>query len=314
MGTWQGQKGQALVERAGTAADEMLVRTLYAEHAGPLLRYALHLTSGDRQRAEDIVQETLLRAWMHPDAIADRPARPWLFAVARNLAVDAYRARRARPHEVGEAALELVPAPDEAERALESWAVADAVKALRPDHRRVLLETYYRGKSVAEAAAAAWRSARYCEITDVLRAPGTQAGTRRTGARTMTELTDCGDIRRALGVYVVGAIDPAERATVDAHLPHCSDCREELAGLAGLPALLGRVPKEDAERLALGSEELEEAPAELLDSLLRQVAARRRARRWRGIAAAAAAAIIAVGGGIVGGAVIVAFAQLAARR
>ena len=138
----------------GPAADEMLVRTLYAEHAGPLLRYAMHLTSGDRQRAEDIVQETLLRAWMHPGAIADRPARPWLFAVARNLAVDAYRARRARPHEVGEAALELVPAPDEADRALESWAVADAVKALRPDHRRVLLETYYRGKSVAEAAKA----------------------------------------------------------------------------------------------------------------------------------------------------------------
>lgn len=120
----------------------------------------------------------------------------------------------------------------------------------------------------------------------------------------MTELTDCGDIRRALGVYVVGAIEPAERAIVDAHLPHCPECREELAGLAGLPALLGRVPKEDAERLALGSDELEEAPAELLDSLLRQVAARRRARRWRGVAAAAAAAIIAVGGGIIGGAVI----------
>jgi RNA polymerase sigma-70 factor, ECF subfamily len=138
----------------GPASDEMLVRALYAEHAGPLLRYALHLTGGDRQRAEDIVQETLLRAWTHPDAIAERPARPWLFAVARNLAVDAYRARRARPPEVGEAALELVPAPDEAERALESWAVADAVKALRPDHRRVLLETYYRGRSVSEAAIA----------------------------------------------------------------------------------------------------------------------------------------------------------------
>jgi len=138
----------------GSASDEMLLRALYAEHAGPLLRYCLHLTSGDRQRAEDIVQETLLRAWMHPDAIANRPARPWLFAVARNLAVDAFRARRARPHEVGEDALELVASPDEAERALESWAVADAVRALRPDHRRVLLETYYRGKSVAEAAIA----------------------------------------------------------------------------------------------------------------------------------------------------------------
>jgi RNA polymerase sigma-70 factor (ECF subfamily) len=136
----------------GPVSDEMLVRTLYAEHAGPLLRYAFHLTSGDRQRAEDIVQETLLRAWLHPDAIAERPARPWLFAVARNLAVDAYRARKARPNEVGEGALELIPAPDEADRALESWAVADALQTLRPHHLAVLLETYYRGRSVTEAA------------------------------------------------------------------------------------------------------------------------------------------------------------------
>ena len=133
-------------------SDEDLMRALYNEHAGPLLRYAMHLMSGDRQRAEDIVQETLLRAWQHPEAIADRPARPWLFAVARNLAIDAYRAKRARPHEVGEAALEVLPGSDDADRALESWAVADALRELRPEHRNVLLETYYRGKSVAEAA------------------------------------------------------------------------------------------------------------------------------------------------------------------
>jgi RNA polymerase sigma-70 factor, ECF subfamily len=133
--------------------DEDLIRALYAEHAGPLLRYATHLMSGDRQRAEDIVQETLLRAWRHPEAIADRPARPWLFAVARNLAIDAYRARRARPHEVGEAALDVLPSSDDADRALESWAVADALGALRAEHRGVLIETYYRGKSVADAAA-----------------------------------------------------------------------------------------------------------------------------------------------------------------
>ncbi len=148
-----GQDGSEAGSPRGPASDEELVRALYTEHAGPLLRYALHLMSGDRQRAEDIVQETLLRAWLHPEAIADRPARPWLFAVARNLAVDAFRARKARPHEVGEGALDLMPAPDEAERALESWAVADAVRSLRPEHRGVLLETYYRGKSVAEAAA-----------------------------------------------------------------------------------------------------------------------------------------------------------------
>ena len=135
------------------SSDEDLIRALYAEHAAPLLRYAMHLMNGDRQRAEDIVQETLLKAWLHPEAISDRPARPWLFAVARNLAVDAYRARRARPHEVGEGALELLSVPDEADRALESWAVADALATLRPEHRGVLLQTYYHGRSVAEAAA-----------------------------------------------------------------------------------------------------------------------------------------------------------------
>src|SRR6266702_1911970 len=117
----------------GPVSDEALVRALYSEHAGPLLRYALHLTSGDRQRAEDIVQETLLRAWLHPQAIVSRPARPWLFAVAKTLAVDAHRARQARPHEVGEAALQLTAVPDSADRALESWAVADALRSLRPD-------------------------------------------------------------------------------------------------------------------------------------------------------------------------------------
>jgi anti-sigma factor RsiW len=120
----------------------------------------------------------------------------------------------------------------------------------------------------------------------------------------MTGLSECNEIRHALGVYIVGAIDPAERSVVDAHLSHCIDCREELAGLAGLPALLGRVPPEDAERLALWGDELEEAPAELLDALLAQVSTRRRARRWRGIAAAAAAAVIAVGGGGLAGAIV----------
>lgn len=121
----------------------------------------------------------------------------------------------------------------------------------------------------------------------------------------MTGLSGCGDIRLALGVYIVGAIEPAERTIVDAHLSHCPDCREELAGLAGLPALLGRVPAGDVERFAeSGAGGLPEPPPELLSSLLRRIAARRRARRWRAITAAAAAAVVAVSGGLAGGAAI----------
>ena len=138
--------------RQERVADEAFIRALYAEHGGALLRYALHLTGGDRQRAEDLVQETIVRAWRHPEALADRPARPWLFAVARNLAVDAHRARQSRPHEVGQAVLETLPATDDADRTLDSWAVAEALASLRPDHRKVIVETYYRGCTVAEAA------------------------------------------------------------------------------------------------------------------------------------------------------------------
>jgi RNA polymerase sigma-70 factor, ECF subfamily len=116
------------------------------------LGYILRLTGGDRQHAEDVVQETLLRAWRHPEALSGRPVRPWLFTVARNLVVDAHRARQARPLEAGEAPLAALPAADDLDRALESWTVAEALADLSPQHRAVLIETYYRGLSVAEAA------------------------------------------------------------------------------------------------------------------------------------------------------------------
>jgi anti-sigma-K factor RskA len=107
----------------------------------------------------------------------------------------------------------------------------------------------------------------------------------------------CRDIRQLLGVYVVGAIDPAERALVDQHLAECQSCRDELAGLAGLPAMLSRVPAEDVERLSLLSlPEAMQPPDELLNSLINKVSAKRKNRMWRSVAAVAAAAVIAAGG------------------
>ena len=121
----------------------------------------------------------------------------------------------------------------------------------------------------------------------------------------MTQKTmDCSAARVSLGVYVLGAIDPAERAQVDAHLTTCRDCRDELAGLAGLPALLARVSKEEAIALAdtsagplpLAEVDAAEPPRELLATVLDLTAARRRRRRWREASlAVAAAAVIAVG-------------------
>ena len=139
---------------SSATSDEALVRAVYEEHGGALFGYVLRLVAGDRQRAEDIVQETLLRAWRHPEALGSGRGslRPWLFTVARNLVVDAHRARMARPHEVADDVLALIPAPDEIDRALVAWQVADALESLSAEHRAVVLETYYRGSTVAQAS------------------------------------------------------------------------------------------------------------------------------------------------------------------
>jgi RNA polymerase sigma-70 factor, ECF subfamily len=135
--------------------DAEVLRDVYAAHAPALLAYARSLTGGDRTRAEDIVQETFTRACRHPQALdPDRGSpRPWLFTVARHVAVDAHRARAARPIEVGDAPLALIPAPDDdIDRALDAWLVAEALHSLSDKHREVLLLTFYRQRSVAETA------------------------------------------------------------------------------------------------------------------------------------------------------------------
>ena len=119
----------------------------------------------------------------------------------------------------------------------------------------------------------------------------------------MTPTMDCPEARVSLGVYVLGAIDPAERALVEAHLSACRDCRDELAGLAALPALLARVTAEEAIALAAsdgpppaGQPGTPEAPPELVATVIDLTAARRRRRRWREAGLGVAAAlIIAVG-------------------
>jgi len=123
----------------------------------------------------------------------------------------------------------------------------------------------------------------------------------------MTPIWDCTDARLSLGVYVLGAIDPAERALVDTHLVTCRDCRDELAGLAGLPALLARVNPDEISRICAddtvragayaGADD--RPPEELIGTVLDLAQARRRRTRWRFLATAAA--VVAIAGGLFGG-------------
>ncbi|MEU1299203.1 sigma-70 family RNA polymerase sigma factor [Streptomyces shenzhenensis] len=133
---------------------ERAMRTLYDEHASPLYTYVLRLLGGDRHRAEDVVQETLLRCWRTQDVGGSEPLRPWLFRVARNIVIDEYRLRMTRPREVGGTAWldELWAKPDGVDRMLSSMILKDAIRRLPPKHREVLYEIYYAGRSTREAA------------------------------------------------------------------------------------------------------------------------------------------------------------------
>jgi RNA polymerase sigma-70 factor, ECF subfamily len=136
--------------------DAAMLRALHDEHSDALHGYAMRLCQGDRQRAEDLVQETLLRAWRRPAAMdpARGSVRAWLFTTARNLAIDAWRRREARVTEVVTDQLpERLNGLEETDRAVESWVVAEALQRLTPAHRQVLVECFYHGRSVAEAAA-----------------------------------------------------------------------------------------------------------------------------------------------------------------
>jgi RNA polymerase sigma-70 factor (ECF subfamily) len=134
---------------------DLSFRTLYEEQAQALHTYAARLLNGDRQQAEDIVQETLLRCWKNRYS-DQRSVRPWLYRVARNLIVDGYRSRQARPHEIdaGHWLQDLSGEGDDFDHLLSSVVVADAVRSLSLQHREALYETFFMGRTTSEAARA----------------------------------------------------------------------------------------------------------------------------------------------------------------
>lgn len=140
--------------------DETLIRELYAEHAGVLLAYARNLLGGDWARAEDVVQETLLRAWRHPEVFvrAQREGtslRSWLITVVRNVVIDLERARRVRPSELPPEERPSASRDEDAafQRVLTAYELADALSALSVDHQAVIKALYFGDCSVVEAAA-----------------------------------------------------------------------------------------------------------------------------------------------------------------
>ena len=104
----------------------------------------------------------------------------------------------------------------------------------------------------------------------------------------------CTEATHSLGTYLVGALDPRERAGVEAHLAHCPACRDELAGLAALPGLMSRLSTSE---VLAGPPPVDDA---LLERLLTAAAHDRKVARQRPWLAAVAAVVVLLGGSVVG--------------
>ncbi|GAA1041925.1 sigma-70 family RNA polymerase sigma factor [Virgisporangium ochraceum] len=132
------------------------LRTIHDRYRQGLHTYLVKLTFGDVGLAEDLVQETFLRAWRHATGRADLDADtalPWLYTVARRLVVDHLRARRARPPETFMDDLSGVPVVhDPIGMALAEQSLRDALRDLLPEHRDVLVRLYLHGRTPAQVA------------------------------------------------------------------------------------------------------------------------------------------------------------------
>jgi RNA polymerase sigma-70 factor (ECF subfamily) len=133
--------------------DATRLSALYDAHAAPIWRYVVHLT-GDRASADDVVQETLLRAWRTPRILEQDPAttRSWMFTVARHLVIDDVRSAHRR-REIAVAETPDVATDDLTDALFESILIEEALASISMDHRAVIVRAYYGGLAIAEIAA-----------------------------------------------------------------------------------------------------------------------------------------------------------------
>lgn len=136
------------------AAADAAVRTLYKENAAFVLSYVTGLL-GDRYLAEDVVQETMLRAWHHCGHFSAEKGsvRGWLLRVAHNIAMDKLRMRRSRPTEVAESSAPEPYVADHTEAVVTALHIRQMLAQLSPGHRSVIEQVYLNGLTAAEAAA-----------------------------------------------------------------------------------------------------------------------------------------------------------------
>lgn len=143
-------------DRSSDPARAEVLRKIHDAHGPAVLRYVLRLTRGDREFSEDVVQESLLRLWNNPTLLttgSEESIRAWLHTVARNLVIDDRRSSR-HQRELQTENLPERDAPDLFGPAVDKWVVTDALRALSPEHRAVLVRAHYLGQTAVQIATA----------------------------------------------------------------------------------------------------------------------------------------------------------------
>ncbi len=152
------EPGGRWTDGVGTAGDacDSFIRWLHDEYAGRLFAVALRFTRGDWQWAEDVVQETLVRAWRNAGRLSPElgsgSLMPWLATVARRIVINNARGRDVRPRDTDETVLARLAVPDETERVLHHMVITEALAKLTSAHRTVVVELYLRSRTVEEVA------------------------------------------------------------------------------------------------------------------------------------------------------------------
>jgi RNA polymerase sigma-70 factor, ECF subfamily len=160
-----GQLSDEVLAARVAQSDLTAFETLYDRHASMVLGISLRIT-GERAAAEDIVQETFWRLWQSADTYQPErgPFTGWLFRIARNLAIDAYRRSSNRPNAVAnetdaEPILDQIPdldmnVPEQAWSNLISQQARNALKTLPQEQRQVIELAYFSGMTRQEVAEA----------------------------------------------------------------------------------------------------------------------------------------------------------------